>query len=149
MSSHSPFFKVHASSTHLSDLPLYTPVLLVESPNLLGEGPVWDAHQNHLYWVDIKQSTLWRWSWADNQVQSWKLDVRASALTMCDQGGLVLAAEQSIYHFDPATNTLNKLLTLPQEPSHNRTNDGKCDPFGHFWVGTMDDEERWIKMIDG
>ena len=142
-------------SHHLNDLPLYTPTLLVETSCLLGEGPIWDSLNQKLYWVDIKRSTLWSWSWPTDQapmgqVSSWKLDVRGSALALFYpqnpedslKEGLLIAAEQGLYHFHIQTQVLTHLLTLPNETQSNRTNDGKCDPFGHFWVGTMDDQEQ-------
>jgi sugar lactone lactonase YvrE len=157
VSSSSSSSTLHSLSSELHALPLYTPTLLVEVPCLLGEGPVWDAQTQTLYWVDIKRSTLWRWDWAQNQVKSWVLQIRPSALALCtlrhtesrhtesilrDQRyGLIIAAEQGIYHFNSKTDHLKKLLSLP-EPISNRTNDGRCDPFGDFWIGTMDDQEQ-------
>ena len=50
---------------------------------------------------------------------------------------MILAQESGLCTFDPATRTTSRLPWPSDKPIVNRFNDGKCDPQGRFWVGTI------------
>src|SRR5690606_22089466 len=54
-----------------------------------------------------------------------------------ESGNMVLALEDGFYSFDPQTGTRQLIVKPYQEVKANRFNDGKCDPAGRFWAGTM------------
>ncbi|HYG26007.1 MAG TPA: SMP-30/gluconolactonase/LRE family protein, partial [Caulobacteraceae bacterium] len=110
-----------------------------EGKNVLGEGPVWDAATNRLYWFDIKAAELhWGVPGAGEQ-GSWRLPCRASAAVIRESGGLLLASEQGLARFDTGSGEFTVIRPLEAEPGF-RSNDGKIDVRGRFWWGTMDDD---------
>jgi sugar lactone lactonase YvrE len=101
----------------------------------LGEGPVW--HQGKLWWVDILQKKVHFCVPSEPQQRgSYTLDQMVGAVTPCVQGGWLAALQDGIYRYDDSF-TKENLLAMPADltPKH-RFNDGKCDPWGRFWVGT-------------
>lgn len=107
--------------------------------NTLGEGPIWDAATNRLYWFDIKQAELYWGDPSNNKLDHCKLPCRASAAAIRASGGLLLATEQGLANFDPETGAFELRWKLEAEPGF-RSNDGKIDVAGRFWWGTMDDD---------
>ena len=110
--------------------------LLSDARALLGEGPVWHAREQTLYWVDI----LGRRVYAGTDLLL-ELDDSVGCLAPRRQGGLLLGVGVSLVELDPASRGIS-LRAILDEPAHNRINDGKCDPAGRFLVGTMDRREQ-------
>lgn len=125
--------------------PLTRPVTsLLESNNLLGEGPLWSEQHRALYWVDIIQCQL-HCLQTGNSTQAhqvWSFDKKISAVTETQSSKLLLAMEDGVAVFNKDSSYLHYLCKLDTDKPHNRTNDAKCDPQGRFWVGTMDNEEQ-------
>lgn len=111
--------------------------LLVDAKSTLGEGPTWDARTQILYWVDILNKRIYVGS--DLLVE---LDELIGCIAPRKNGGLVLAQRFRFASFEVDPFKLTSLLTLQDEPSNNRFNDGKCDPHGRFIAGTMDIGEK-------
>lgn len=111
--------------------------LVADAKALLGEGPSWDSARNCLYWVDILAGKLFAFSPADSRNVSWDLGQYVGAAVPRSSGGLVVACQQGFAMFDLESGK----LTMICDPEHhfpgNRFNDGKCDPSGRFWAGTM------------
>lgn len=107
---------------------------------ILGEGPLWSAREQALYWVDILSNRLHRY--APNAAQprtTWQFDEVITAVAERANGdGLIVTLRHRFAYFDPATEKLEPLLEVERDLPGNRFNDGKCDPQGRFWVGTMD-----------
>ena len=111
----------------------------------LGEGPLWHPIQQRWYWFDILQSRLLA---KDTQVDSlqrhysWQFDEMVSAAGWLDEHMLLIASETGLYSFDtrsPNSNQASKRLVVALEANNplTRSNDGRSDPWGGFWVGTM------------
>ncbi len=118
------------------------PRILLETRDLLGEGPIWDASDQRLYWVDIHGRAIHRYEPSTGDHRRWELPVRPSALARCaDRQALVVAAEHGLGFFDLVSERWSPWLQLEDPTTHpeNRTNDGRCGPDGAFWVGTMHD----------
>lgn len=101
----------------------------------LGEGPLW-AHER-LYWFDILAKRLYHCAsdGSDTQVFQFQEHFSAAALTNTDD--LLLASETGLWRFNPATQALSKLIELEAENPVTRSNDGRADRQGGFWIGTM------------
>ncbi|MDE0537613.1 MAG: SMP-30/gluconolactonase/LRE family protein [Rhodospirillales bacterium] len=103
----------------------------------LGESPVWSAGENAVYWIDIRGKLIHRTDPGSGGTRSWGLPSHPGMILLRRKGGLVVALEDGIHAFDPATGNLDLLVPLEAEIPENRPNDGKCDAAGRLWVGTM------------
>jgi len=109
----------------------------------LGEGPSWDAEKGILYWVDIYSGIIYSHTpnEPNDQVIARAKDV--SCVVPRKNGGLALTLQHGYYSLDLESKKLSPLTTqVETERDGNRFNDGKCDPAGRFWAGTMDGQER-------
>jgi sugar lactone lactonase YvrE len=119
--------------------------LVADVKALLGEGPIWHARTQTLYWIGIFDKRIY----AGPDLLA-ELDDFVGCIAPRKNGGLVLAlshAEEGELRSGFASLELNSgkltsLSTLQNEPSNNRFNDGKCDPSGRFIAGTMDMGEK-------
>jgi sugar lactone lactonase YvrE len=107
------------------------------APALLGESPLWDPDTGRLYYCDIAGHRLHRIDPGSGAATSWPFDTDVACCARLDSGGLLLAMRDGLWRFDPATGVRTLLADAPYEQAHERFNDGKCDPAGRFWVGTI------------
>lgn len=106
-----------------------------------GEGPHWDPTTDTLLYVDIVNGGIHRWNSATGQDEKYNFDKPVSFIIPCRKGGYMIGLGQTISHFDWDTKTLTTLHTV-DEGKDTRFNDGKCDPSGRLWCGTMGNEEK-------
>lgn len=110
---------------------------VVSSPALLGESPVWHRAEGVLYYCDIAGHRLHRLDPAGGRTREWAFDTDLACCAPCERGGLLLAMRDGLWQFDPDTGVRTPLAAPPYDPAVERFNDGKCDPRGRFWVGTI------------
>jgi sugar lactone lactonase YvrE len=105
----------------------------------LGEGPVWSDRDGCLYYLDIVAHRLQAYTPTTKQHRAWTFDTFVGSLAECRSGGLILSLGDRIVHFDPnkSASALEELIVLERDRPLNRLNDGKADPWGRFWVGSM------------
>jgi sugar lactone lactonase YvrE len=118
-----------------------TPVCVAHVKAVLGEGPVWVARENALYWVDIKGQRIFRRSFDSGDLADWRPPFRIGSLAPRDSGGFVAGSENGFAFVDPAAGRYDLHANPEPDRPTNRFNDGKLDREGRFWAGTMDDEE--------
>lgn len=111
-------------------------------PCELGEGPVWSDREQCLYFVDIVSRRVQAYWPATGAHRAWSFDTYVGSLAECKSGGLVLALGDRLVRFDPgkgekAEKALEEIVVLERDRPLNRLNDGKVDPHGRFWVGSM------------
>jgi len=101
-----------------------------------GEGPIfWN---DHLLYVDIEGHALISLDPKTETEKVWEIGERIGTVVPRQSGGFVCAGDSGIYSFDPVTGD-KKSMADPESDkrSDNRFNDGKCDPSGRFWAGTI------------
>lgn len=106
---------------------------VVEARAQLGEGPVWDAVHGCLYWVDITQHEIHRYTPAAGDEVVVRLDVPVGAVVPRAGGGLAVAAGIGFAIIDEA----GEVTWVARVDTGDRMNDGACDPAGRFLAGTM------------
>ena len=107
------------------------------APSLLGESPFWHPDEAALYWCDIPGKRLNRWHPGSRAHQSWTLDAEPGCCAPLPGGDLLLAMRDGLFRFSPATGQRQRLVSPPYDPATERFNDGKADPQGRLWVGTI------------
>ncbi|WP_106477618.1 SMP-30/gluconolactonase/LRE family protein [Phytohalomonas tamaricis] len=107
----------------------------------LGECPVWDAEHQVLYWVDIHAAQLHRLDSARNAHSIVTLDEAIGCIALHEEGGFVAGLRSGIWRLDQKGRKLDCLASNPEDASTNRFNDGRCDPAGRLWIGTLDEAE--------
>jgi sugar lactone lactonase YvrE len=105
----------------------------------LGEGPLWHAGEQALYWTDIEGRRIHRLEPSMGLHNLFHTGVRVGALAFRRQGGLVLATEHGFSFFDPISGELVKIGDPEQDKPQTRFNDGAVDRAGRFWAGTLGD----------
>jgi sugar lactone lactonase YvrE len=106
-------------------------------PSLLGESPFWHPDRGALYWCDIPGRALHRWTAASSRHEQWDFEAEPGSLAPLADGALLLARRDGLWRFDPERGTGQRLAPPPYDPAQERFNDGKADPQGRFWVGTL------------
>ena len=105
--------------------------------SLLGESPLWHPTEQTLYWCDIPGHKLNRFDPARGQHRHWDFDTDVGCCAPLQDGGLLLALRSGLMRFDPVTGESTPLAGAPYDTAQERFNDGKADPQGRFWVGTI------------
>jgi sugar lactone lactonase YvrE len=106
-------------------------------PSLLGESPLWHPIESVLYWCDIPGHRLNRFDPATGGHRQWAFDTDVACCAPLQDGGLLLALRRGLVRFDPATGASTPLVDAPYDTARERFNDGKADPHGRFWIGTI------------
>lgn len=106
-------------------------------PSLLGESPLWHPREQVLYWCDIPGRTLHRYDPGSQAHASWAFAHDLGCCAACDDGTLIVAQRDSLLRFDPATGRRTVIAHAPYDTTAERFNDGKTDPRGRLWVGTI------------
>ena len=106
--------------------------------DVCGEGAVWHAAENAVYWVDINRFLIHRFQVADASVRSWIFDVPVTALSLTDRDDVLLVVLGSgVILWEPATDKRHDPLFKYDAWPAVRLNDARSDPRGSLWVGSM------------
>ena len=106
-------------------------------PCALGESPFWHPTEQQLYWVDIPGQQLHRCNVFMGSVESWAMPSEPGCIAPAASGGLVIALRDGIYRAHQWGGALQLLAAAQHDTTTTRFNDGKADPSGRFWAGTM------------
>lgn len=101
----------------------------------LGEGPLWHPKRQQLYWFDINAHRLH--TRTDNSTKHWQFEEYVSAAGWVNTDQMVIATETAVILFDLITGTHDRICALEADNPVTRCNDGRADPYGGFWIGSM------------
>jgi sugar lactone lactonase YvrE len=108
-------------------------------PCTLGEGPLWHPTRKQMFWFDILNQKLL--SQDRTGPREWRFPEVVSAAGWVSDDVLLIAGERDLFLFDLETEEVETLCLLEQDRPKNRPNDGRADPLGGFWIGTMAKDE--------
>lgn len=103
----------------------------------LAEGPLWSAREQRLYWVDILAPAVYRFDPVTGVNESCPLPRLVGAVVERAGGGLAALTMDGLEALDFETRKLTPMVDPEAQLPLNRFNDGKCDPAGRLWAGTM------------
>lgn len=100
----------------------------------LGEGAFWHPGRQQFFWFDIVKNVLL--SQSDGTPLTWAFDENVSAAGWISDEELLIAGEAGLLHLNLVSGKREQVVALPLDPGL-RSNDGRADPYGGFWIGTM------------
>lgn len=109
--------------------------LVLDARASLGEAALW--HDGRLLWVDIDAGTVNRFDPARATNEAWSLGQMVGTVVPRAYGGFVVGAHRGVGVFDPLTAQFKILADPAGGRPEMRCNDGKCDPRGRLFVGTI------------
>lgn len=101
-------------------------------PCELGEGPLWHPERQELFWFDITGQRM-----LSEQGGEWHFDTCVSAAGWIDRDTLLVASARALLRFDLRSGARQEIVPLEADNPVTRSNDGRADPWGGFWIGTM------------
>jgi sugar lactone lactonase YvrE len=97
----------------------------------LGEGPLWHPERQQFFWFDIMGKRL------HTKGRRWQFGEYVSAAGWIDRDQLLIASQTKLFNFDLTSGTAETICPLEADNPVTRSNDGRADPQGGFWIGTM------------
>jgi sugar lactone lactonase YvrE len=110
---------------------------VVAVPDGVGESPFWHPGEGRLYWIDIPARQLHRTEPGRDTPESWTLPQEPGCVAPAASGGFVIALRDGVYRARSWQGALQPLVRFSHDPATTRFNDGKADPLGRFWAGTI------------
>ncbi len=105
------------------------------TPCELGEGPLWHPGRGQLFWFDIIDGRLL--SREGGRLRQWRFDEHVSAAGWISETALLVASETRLLVLELETDRREDVVPLEADDRRTRSNDGRADPWGGFWIGTM------------
>ena len=109
--------------------------MIDERTCFLGEGPLWHPDRETLFWFDIIGNRLL--ARGPEGLEEWQLGEHHSAAGIVDENTLLVASETGLWTFDIPTGRRSPVSKLEANLPDTRSNDGRADSQGGFWIGTM------------
>lgn len=103
----------------------------------LGEGACWVAAEQRLYWVDILKCEVHRFDPATGLDEVRRAPCHVSMVQPTSRGDLVLATRDGIARMEFDSGSFAILCDPEADVPGNRFNDGKADPRGRLFAGTI------------
>jgi sugar lactone lactonase YvrE len=116
--------------------------VISHSPSYLAEGPIWDEQKQAILWVDILNGKILEFNLERKQVGTLEFDEPIGAVALFPDGDLLAAMQSGIYSIKRGTTDRTFLCHPESGNPTNRYNDGKCDPYGRFWIGSMAQDHK-------
>jgi len=123
-------------------IPVHDAELLLDAGAELGEGPLWDPASSCLFFVDILRGRVHRFDPATGALRAFDVGQYVGAVALAESGDLMLAVRDGFARMSLASGRVEMVAEVEADRPDQRMNDGKCDPAGRFWAGTMALDER-------
>ena len=115
----------------------------VETEDALGEGVLWRGSDSTVWWTDIEGRRCHRLEWPSLKLDTYPTPERLGSFAfVAGRDDLLLAAfESGLAVYAPESGCLVWLYRPASLGPGVRLNDGRVDPLGRFWVGSMMEAE--------
>jgi len=111
--------------------------VVVEHTCLLGEGPVWDAKHKAICWLDILNGEIHEYATEQKMHKVIPVHQLIGSLAVCTNGNFIAALQNGFAFINKISGEIKMIADPESHLPNNRFNEGKCDPGGRFWAGTM------------
>ncbi|MDC0263881.1 SMP-30/gluconolactonase/LRE family protein [Verrucomicrobia bacterium] len=108
----------------------------------LAEGPGWDEERQAIVWVDIEKGKISRFYPSTHRNETWAISQKVGCVVRTSGGDLLAGGQEGLLKLNPDSGEVTSLQNPEPDLPVNRFNDGKCDPQGRLWAGTMSCEEE-------
>ena len=115
---------------------------LLSISNKLGEGPLWHASEQILYWVDIEGEKFHRYITNTDKLETFQVGQPIGCLAFRVNGGLVLGLRDGLAYWDWDTQSIEIIADPEPDRAGARFNDGRVDSRGRFWAGTLGEDNQ-------
>ncbi len=110
---------------------------VTEHKSLLGEGPLWDEQNQRIIWLDILNGKVHSFAPETSEYSFFQTGQLTGAVVLTNRDTLIGALQNGFYELNESDVPSRFIADPESNLPENRFNDGKCDPQGRFWAGTM------------
>ena len=121
------------------------PECIWKSNTILGEGTLWVKSHNSIYFVDIKRKKIFILNTKNKKKKILKINKEIGFLSHIKNNIFILGLKGELRIVNLKTKKIIKSIIVEKNKTLNRLNDGKTDPKGRLWFGSMDNLERKIR----
>ena len=118
------------------------PEVLWNAKCILGEGTLWVKEHKSIYFTDIKKKRIHILNIKNNKSKIIKINKEIGFLAHIKNNIFILGLQGELRVLNLKTKKILKSIYIEKDIKTNRINDGKTDPSGRLWFGTMDNPER-------
>lgn len=130
----------------MSEIVQYQLHNVLEARARLGEGPIWDRDEKLLYWVDIYNHRVHQFDPASGKNVFFDVGDVVGAIAKATENKFIMALRHQLAFLDTQTGIVTQIVEIEADLPDNRFNDGKCDPQGRFWFGSMSSEKAQANL---
>lgn len=115
----------------------------------VGEGPIWDADNNNMIFLDILGKCIFIADYSSGDIKKINVGQMVGCMALCENGNILLGMEDGVYRLNDKGDII--LAHKPTKIKGERFNDGKVGPDGCFYLGTSDKngEGAFYRFRDG
>ena len=117
--------------------PVQTSSVAYKAEASTGEGSIWHPERNSLFWVDIEGKTLYEYLPEEKECRTWNFDRMVSTVVPETDTTVIVSLQNEIIRVNLKNGNTVTIAPIDDQNGEQRCNDGKCDPSGRLWIGTM------------
>ena len=113
-----------------------------KNKSLLGEGTLWVPTLNSIFFVDIKEKKIFILNTKTKKRKVFKVNKEIGFISHIKENVFILGLKSELRIINLINKKVLYSIKIESNKKYNRLNDGKTDPMGRLWFGTMDNLER-------
>ena len=121
------------------------PECIWQTKAFLGEGTLWVKSLNSIFFTDIKRKKIFIFNTKTKRKKIIKINKEIGFLSHIKKNIFILGLKGELRIVNLKNNKKIKSIFIEIDKPLNRLNDGKTDPRGRLWFGSMDNLERNIQ----
>lgn len=115
---------------------------ILDAQDVLGEVPIWCTATQRLFWTDVRACRLHVLEPEGGAHEIHQMPDWAGAIALAGEGRLLVALRKSLVFYDLEARRFELIRVFEADLPDNRSNDGRVDRQGRFWIGTLNNADR-------